>query len=293
MRLAAVRAVALAAGVPFSDLAADRANTAVSASTGAANGREAWTPIFSNRIGADYFRHPGRTPVAWFATSIAATGKNASQAILNQTAARALFGDLDPIGRHLREGDSTYTVVAVARDTARLSPAQARRHRVPAAHLRLVCPRHAPRATILVRGAPGPETLAILREHFASLHPDLTIFDVHTMRENLARNEFLRAMEFRNLHGSGAVRAAPGLRRPGRRDGLLGGAEAQGDRYPLALGARPGRPGQEPGAARGSGPCRIGSLAALPAAYAIARAASSIASQIAERLRDAHQRSGL
>ena len=44
-----------------------------------------------------------------------------------------------------------------------------------------------PRATVLVRVAGGTASLAAVRDAMASLHPDLTIFNVQTMRENLDR----------------------------------------------------------------------------------------------------------
>jgi ABC-type antimicrobial peptide transport system permease subunit len=48
------------------------------------------------------------------------------------------------------------------------------------------------RATILVRGTAGRDTLAAVRAQLASLHPDLTVFNVHTMREDLNRmNSFI------------------------------------------------------------------------------------------------------
>jgi ABC-type antimicrobial peptide transport system permease subunit len=44
-----------------------------------------------------------------------------------------------------------------------------------------------PSATVLVRVAGGTASLAAVRDEMASLHPDLTIFNVQTMRENLDR----------------------------------------------------------------------------------------------------------
>jgi ABC-type antimicrobial peptide transport system permease subunit len=43
------------------------------------------------------------------------------------------------------------------------------------------------RATILVRGSEGRDTLVAVQLQLASLHPDLTPFNVHTMREDLDR----------------------------------------------------------------------------------------------------------
>ena len=45
----------------------------------------------------------------------------------------------------------------------------------------------AQRVTVLVRGTAGRDTMAAVRDRMASLHPDLTVFDVHTMQEDLDR----------------------------------------------------------------------------------------------------------
>jgi ABC-type antimicrobial peptide transport system permease subunit len=45
----------------------------------------------------------------------------------------------------------------------------------------------AQRATILVRGTAGRDTLAAVRDQMASLHPELTVFNARTMREDLDR----------------------------------------------------------------------------------------------------------
>ncbi|MGO9094705.1 MAG: ADOP family duplicated permease [Bryobacteraceae bacterium] len=279
-RLAAVRAVALAAGVPFSDLAADRANTAVSASTGEANGREAWTPIFSNRIGADYFATLG-VPLLRGRDFDRRDEQSASQAIVNQTGARALFGDRDPIGRRLREGDSTYTVIGVARDTRSgfLPPKPVATVFFPLTAAWFARD-PAPRATILVRGVPGPETLAILRENFASLHPDLTVFDVHTMRENLARmNSFVQWSSgiYTVLGLFALLLACVGL------GGVTAYAVAQRRKeigIRMALGARAGQVGNLV-LREGIVLVAAGTLVGLGLASAIARALSSVTNQLA------------
>jgi predicted permease len=279
-RLAGVRAVALAAGVPFSDLAADRANTAVSASTGEANGREAWTPIFSNRIGANYFATLG-VPLLRGRDFDRRDEQNASQSILNQTAARALFGDRDPIGRRIREGDSTYTVIGVTRDTRSgfLPPKPVATVFLPLTSGWFVRDR-APRATILVRGVPGPETLAILRKHFASLHPDLTVFDVHTMRENLARmNSFVQWSSgiYTVLGMFALLLACVGL------GGVTAYAVAQRRKeigIRMALGARSGQV-RNLVLREGIVLVAAGTLVGFGFASAIARAASSLTSQLA------------
>jgi ABC-type antimicrobial peptide transport system permease subunit len=45
----------------------------------------------------------------------------------------------------------------------------------------------AQRVTVLVRGTAGRDTMAAVRDRMESLHTDLTVFDVHTMQEDLDR----------------------------------------------------------------------------------------------------------
>jgi ABC-type antimicrobial peptide transport system permease subunit len=112
---------------------------------------------------------------------------------VNQTAARELFGAADPIGRRIREGEKNYTVVGVTRDVQSgflttkpvatlFLPIAADRFRTSPAES----------CTILVRGTNGPETLAAVRNQLTSLHPDLTVFHVRSMRADLERlNSFV------------------------------------------------------------------------------------------------------
>jgi ABC-type antimicrobial peptide transport system permease subunit len=71
------------------------------------------------RVGANYFRTLGVPVVRGrdFEARDLVTDGVAAPAILNQTAARTLFGDTDPIGRTLRQDSARYTVIGIARDT--------------------------------------------------------------------------------------------------------------------------------------------------------------------------------
>jgi ABC-type antimicrobial peptide transport system permease subunit len=51
------------------------------------------------------------------------------------------------------------------------------------------------RVTVLVRATAGRDTMAAVRDRMASLHPDLTVFDVHTMQEDLDRLNSLAQWE--------------------------------------------------------------------------------------------------
>jgi predicted permease len=195
-----VRTVSLADSVPFSNLAADQPNTRVTAPAGP--GGEEQRAVFRMRIGADYFAAAGIVLVGGrefdrrdqgMITARPEGGREVP-AILNQKAARELFGDENPIGKRLREGNLNYTVVGLARDVHSgflvTKP-------VPTLYLPLTLDwlRNNPgqRATFLVRGTTGREVLEALRGRVASLHPDVTMFDPRTMKEDLERlNAFVQ-----------------------------------------------------------------------------------------------------
>ncbi len=186
-QVAGVRSVALAGGVPFTNLAASYANTSVEASGIRCS-------VFLERIGANYFATLGVPLVRGHEFELRdqrndAPPGTATPVIINQTAARALFGAEDPIGRRLREDDAGYTVVGVTRDVpSGFFPPRP----IATVFLPLTADwfgrSRAPRATILVRGAGGA-----VRDRMALLHPNLTVFNAQTMRENLARmNAFVQ-----------------------------------------------------------------------------------------------------
>jgi ABC-type antimicrobial peptide transport system permease subunit len=185
----------LTRSVPFDSLTADQVNTSVAANSNDRPGPQLLHEVFRTHIGANYFatvgvpllrgrefdvrdqrqQEPGRQDVA-------------VPAILNQTAARALFGRENPIGGRIIENEPNYTVVGVTRDipsgfltvrpvASMFVPLSAEWFREnPAEHI-----------TILLRASATQSTLSSVQNQLASLHPDLTVFDVRTMREDLRR----------------------------------------------------------------------------------------------------------
>jgi macrolide transport system ATP-binding/permease protein len=191
-RVPGARAVSLADGLPFASLMADRTNTRVSVAARESKNRQVLHSIFRQRVGADYIAVLGTPMVAgrdFDRRDQASEGsETALPAILNQTAAKELFGAEDPIGRPIREEGVSYTVVGLARDAQHgfLSPKPVATMFVPltSAWFRK---NPAQRVTLLVRGTPGRDTLAAIRGRLESLHPDLTVFDTRTMREDVDR----------------------------------------------------------------------------------------------------------
>jgi macrolide transport system ATP-binding/permease protein len=198
-RVNGVRAVALAGSSPFSNLATDQPNTRVSAPAGEGEGREVSSAVLRDRIGANYFATLGVPLVRGREFDRRDQDADtppgiASPAIVNQSAARQLFGAGDPIGRTIREGAETYSVIGVARDvrSGSLPPKPVATVFLPLTADWFVRSR-APRATILARGPGDQVTLGSVRDQLTSLHPDLTVFNVHTMREDLEKmNTFMQ-----------------------------------------------------------------------------------------------------
>jgi predicted permease len=192
-RARGVRAVALAGNAPFDSLLSRSQHARLSASTADGDGRPVWCQGVREGIGANYFATLGVPLVSGHEFDIrdqqsdAPTG-TATPALINQAAARALFGAQNPVGRHIHEDAVSYTVVGVTHDvrTGWLPPVP-----FPTVFLPLTAGGMArsrtPRATVLVRVAGGTASLAAVRDEMASLHPDLTIFNVQTMRGNLDR----------------------------------------------------------------------------------------------------------
>jgi macrolide transport system ATP-binding/permease protein len=195
-RVNGVRAVSLTGGVPFATLQTDQANTRVSSPTGDGQGGQAQHAVYRERIGANYFATFGVPLIGGreFDRRDLQGGASAIPAVLNQTAARELFGAQDPMGRRIREGEISYTVIGLTRDmkSGFLPPKPVATVFVPLT-TEWFRTNLTQRATILLRGTAGRDTLTGVRNQLASLHPDLTVFNVRTLQADLDRmNKFVK-----------------------------------------------------------------------------------------------------
>ena len=183
----------IAVRLPVEYLGGIRQDARLSALSGGRDGRPVWCQGLREKIGADYFATLGVPLVSGHEFDIRdqqsdAPPPSATPAVINQAAARALFSGENPIGRLIHEDAGSYMVVGVARDVRSgwLPPVP-----FPTVFLPLTAGGMArsrtPNATVLVRVAGGSASLAAVRDEMASLHPDLTIFNVQTMRESLDR----------------------------------------------------------------------------------------------------------
>jgi macrolide transport system ATP-binding/permease protein len=190
-RVSGIRAASLSDAAPLSWLSANQPIVRVSSSDSEGPNGPVIQAVFTGRIGANYFATLG-APLLGGREFEPREQRNTADrdapvpAILNQTAARSLFGSGNPIGRRIREGETSYTVVGLARDSqARFLKSK------PAATMFLPFAAAVFRKnptqgiTLLVRGAGVRDALAAVRNQMASLHPDLTVFNARTLEEEL------------------------------------------------------------------------------------------------------------
>ncbi len=188
-RVSGIRAASLSAAGPAGQIS--------SSGSEGRNGPVMQT-VFIKRVGANYFATL-RAPLLGGREFEPREQRNTADqvapapAILNQAAAWSLFGSQNPIGRRIREGERSYTVVGLARDNPP-SPLKSK----PTATMFLPFTAAefrkdpAQGITVLVRSAAGGDVLAAMRNQLTSLHPDLTVFNARTAEEDLnSGNSFM------------------------------------------------------------------------------------------------------
>lgn len=173
-RLSAVRGVTLAASSPLADYVATP-NVRVTAD-------QEMVGVVRQGIGAAYFSTLG-IPLVGGREFTEHEGAEPIPAILNQTAVRDLFGPASPVGQALRDASGKqYTVIGVARDS-RSAYLMAK----PAATMYVPLSVGAAGASIIVRGVPGQDTMAAIRDDVARFDPNLTLINPRTMDRQLAQ----------------------------------------------------------------------------------------------------------
>jgi len=106
--------------------------------------------------------------------------ERADSAIVNETAARELYGNTDPLSRRISDDAHTYQIVGIARDMA-AGPAIGRT--LPAVFLRITSTPPAG-MTVLVRAA-GPAAMDRIRAEVSAIDPNLTLFNILTIRQHI------------------------------------------------------------------------------------------------------------
>ncbi len=153
--------------------------------------------------------------------SIDATQGQSLPVVLNETAARGFFGSRDPLSRRISETSHTYHVVGVVKDlSAPLSGTDsgADMLRVPTVYLPLTRDdfAHPPSdgIIVMVRAPQGAATMEGVRREIASLDPNLVIFNVRTLADQVDEINALSRLDttlYGAVGGFGLILAAIGL----------------------------------------------------------------------------------
>jgi ABC-type antimicrobial peptide transport system permease subunit len=142
--------------------------------------------------------------------------------VLNQTAAHEFFGNREPLGRRIWEMSRAYEVVGLVKDlsaplSSRGSQA-ANTSELPTVYLPLTRSDFAQSPVggmiVMVRATRGTDTMQGIRREMASLDPNLVMFNVRTLAEQVDQTTFtvrLDTIVYSAIGGFGLILAAIGL----------------------------------------------------------------------------------
>jgi ABC-type antimicrobial peptide transport system permease subunit len=136
-------------------------------------------------------------------------------AVLNESAARGLFGNGNAVGERLKQDNQSYEVVGVVRDQ-KIGLADEALGSVLYAPLTQRDFTHpgAGGMTILIRSSAGPDALGGVRKEIAAIDPKLAIFNVQTLSEQLENSRAFMILGLETYGGIGLfglILAAIGL----------------------------------------------------------------------------------
>jgi predicted permease len=282
----AVRSVALAAQPPFS--IADEDGAIQLTAEDSAQASRVQQSVIPQTVGAGYFAALNESMLAGREFE-ELDQRNLDQrnldqrslpVVLNEKAARGLFGNGNAIGKHVRDDKQSYEVIGVVHDlkdgsgiTQRILYAPLTRRdfeRPPASGI-----------TVIVRSDGGPDALSGIRNTIASIDPNLSLFDVQTLSAYLEFSRYVMWSALRTYGGIGAfglVLSAIGLA------GVTAYSVAQRRReigIRMALGARKGQVLRLV-LREGTALITVGTVLGFLGAYAMARSLSALTSQFAD-----------
>ncbi|MGI8732773.1 MAG: ABC transporter permease [Pyrinomonadaceae bacterium] len=118
--------------------------------------------------------------------------ESAKVMIVNETMARKFWPQADPVGQSFSDGQDTYEVVGVARDTKyrnlRETPRMTMYQPLTQAYV--------PTMNLLIRTAAEPSTfVALVQNRLHSIEPAITIYNVRTLLEHVGRSLYVERME--------------------------------------------------------------------------------------------------
>jgi len=120
------------------------------------------------------------------------TEKSAKVMIVNETMARKFWPDTDPLGRSFSEGDTSYEVVGVARNT---KYRDLREKPLMTFYLPLA-QSYRPSMNLLVRTTGEPfQAASAIQSRLHAIEPALTVFNTRTLFEHVGRSLYVERME--------------------------------------------------------------------------------------------------
>jgi predicted permease len=202
--LGAVRSVAMAGQPPFSlDDQSDAVPVTAEDSQGATRVQ---ISAVEERVGAGYFAALSEPMLAGREIEEVdqrsqTDGSKALPAVLNESAARGFFGSRNAVGERVRDEKQSYEVVGVVHDLKSGLSDRPSIIYLPLTRRDFARP-PAGGITLMLRSDAGADALSAVRREIASLAPKLTVFDVRTLNEDLARK---RAAERLSVDTYGAI----------------------------------------------------------------------------------------
>ncbi len=223
-RAPGVREIALANSAPFGAQAAVSTLTAPG-EPGQQN--RVVSGLAKSTIGANYFAAlstpllEGREFVERDQHIVPSPGKSLP-VVINAAAAHAFFGSAEPLGRRILDGSKSYDVVGVVKDLSapmsQTAVGQGATAKIPVVYLPLTSDdfAHPPAGgmTVMIRGDRGADTMQGVRKELAEMDPNLAVFDVRTLAQQVNDTmSYLRLATF--IYGGigmfGLILAAIGL----------------------------------------------------------------------------------
>jgi len=218
--IGSVGSVALAAQPPFSIAGVTVQLNAVKDSRDASRVLQS---VIKETVGAGYFAALNEPMLAGrqFEERDERTTSDGSKTlplpvVLDESAARGLFGKADAIGQRITEDKQSYQVIGVVRDLKNGLPdetAQSGSVYLPLTRRDFASP-PAGGITIMVRSDAGADALRAVRSEIASIDPNLAIFDVRTLAGYLELSRSFMRLALDTYGGIGVfglVLAAIGL----------------------------------------------------------------------------------
>lgn len=118
--------------------------------------------------------------------------------VLSETVAREMFGSIDAVGRRITQQPQSYDVIGVVRDIKgpTITPASSAVVYLPMTKSALAHP-SASGLTLMIRSTAGYDAVDGVRREIASLDPNLTIFNIRTLAQQIDdMNAYIRLGTF-------------------------------------------------------------------------------------------------